>query len=399
MSYDFNCTVCFKIKNVISCNYCSYSTCTDCTKKYLCSLNRESHCMNCRKPWSYSYLESILPKTFLHNEYRDHQEQLLFESEKRFFEKTKESIIYKEKIEKIDSSITEITSQISKLHKQLAELKTEKKELFKKMCNTTSSVLLSCPLPNCKGVLQDNTCLMCSFQLCPFCSKEKISGHECKEEDIQTVNYVNESSKSCPSCGIKIIKSSGCDHMWCTCCHTSFSWNTLEIGKKILQNPHYYEYLAQSSVSLRCDDNVMIDNSTKEVLTQYIAELNTSNEKKDLLYYRLVYLIKIREVSLPTIPKENEFTHKDLRMRFLRDEIDEAKFKSSLYLDDKKNRIMYELRQLLETYLLVASDLFRSLKTETIDDFFTQENSLREYTNEHIIKLNSLYHVKCSLLL
>jgi hypothetical protein len=68
--------------------------------------------------------------------------------------------------------------------------------------------------------------------------------HKCNNDIIQSVKTVRETSKPCPNCRARVDKISGCDQMWCTCCHTAFSWNT---GKTIkvtfFHNPHYTEYL------------------------------------------------------------------------------------------------------------------------------------------------------------
>jgi len=75
------CQICSK-STTLSCPYCNYIACNTCTQHYIMESVYDAHCMSCRKPWTYSFLESSLSKTFLKKEYRTKQEHLLFEREK-----------------------------------------------------------------------------------------------------------------------------------------------------------------------------------------------------------------------------------------------------------------------------------------------------------------------------
>jgi ABC-type Zn2+ transport system substrate-binding protein/surface adhesin len=41
-----------------------------------------------------------------------------------------------------------------------------------------------------------------------------------------------------------------CDQMYCTSCHTAFSWRTGEIAKGAIHNPHYFQYLRQQGLNI-----------------------------------------------------------------------------------------------------------------------------------------------------
>ena len=59
----------------------------------------------------------------------------------------------------------------------------------------------------------------------------------------ENVSWVLANTKPCPNCSELISKINGCDQMWCTSCHTAFSWNTgLEDKGAVIHNPHYYQY-------------------------------------------------------------------------------------------------------------------------------------------------------------
>ena len=65
--------------------------------------------------------------------------------------------------------------------------------------------------------------------------------HVCKQEDIDTFKMIVKETRQCPTCSTNIYKIEGCDQMWCTQCHTAFSWRTGRI-ETVIHNPHYYEY-------------------------------------------------------------------------------------------------------------------------------------------------------------
>ena len=79
-----SCPICCDIynntnKRKIKCNFCHYKTCIGCFKKYCISSINEPNCMNCNKKWSIEFVYSILPKTFINNDFKKHQEELLLE--------------------------------------------------------------------------------------------------------------------------------------------------------------------------------------------------------------------------------------------------------------------------------------------------------------------------------
>jgi hypothetical protein len=66
--------------------------------------------------------------------------------------------------------------------------------------------------------------------------------HKCNPESIESFKLICKETKPCPNCRTRISKVSGCDQMWCTQCHVTFSWTT---GLKVtgnIHNPHYYEW-------------------------------------------------------------------------------------------------------------------------------------------------------------
>jgi len=138
----------------------------------------------------------------------------------------------------------------------------------------------ACDNPSCDGNIyhynEHVVCNMCQRVYCPKCRKEiypelvermidyqielipnplyskytdeqKKEKHVCKQEDIDQVRLLTENIKKCPNpeCREPIYKDGGCDHMWCSKCHTMFNWSTGEITKTTT-NPHYFQWLRQT---------------------------------------------------------------------------------------------------------------------------------------------------------
>jgi hypothetical protein len=111
-----------------------------------------------------------------------------------------------------------------------------------------------CTAPDCKGWLSTSwKCGLCSNSTCSNCLTVKVVSdeeHVCKPEDILTADEIKKSTRSCPKCGHAIMRSEGCDMMFCTSCNTPFSWKTGDIVTKgNIHNPHYYEWLSRQGAA------------------------------------------------------------------------------------------------------------------------------------------------------
>jgi len=174
----------------------------------------------------------------------------------------------------IEYSDTYNRMEASKLEEELE--KSKKENLFRQRG--------PCPAANCRGFIEENwTCKLCDTHICKTCmmtismpdldddlvgtgsstgasaslstgsnsgsNANANSNHVCKQEDIESAKKIREDSRNCPSCRVRIFKISGCNQMWCTNCHTFFSWDTLKIiNAKNLHNPHFMEFIAASGL-------------------------------------------------------------------------------------------------------------------------------------------------------
>lgn len=381
------CQICNKSSaHTLSCPYCDYTTCSSCTQRYILDSVYDAHCMSCRKPWTYSFLESSLPKTFLKKEYRSKQENLLFEREKSYIPQTRRMVMYQEQIKQHEETAKQIRHSIHELEKKYQSEMNCIQVIQKKMCQPTQTSI-PCSSSSCMGVIENGYCMLCNTSVCTKCKMVESESHVCKEEDLQSVLYIEETSKPCPNCKAMIQRSSGCDHMWCTSCHVPFKWSTLSIEKHVSPNPHYYEYLAKTATTL-CQDTLLLDQRYFILVEQRIASLHCSTEEKEHILRRLKYVIRLREVDYIEFQQsDDEWTHHDLRIRYIRNDITEERFKSLLYIAHTKIRHHQEYMNILTTYLTIMSDWLRSIDDDSVTLFIENEGQLQSYLNTTITHL------------
>jgi hypothetical protein len=89
-------------------------------------------------------------------------------------------------------------------------------------------------------------CDSCGKIYCNKCGKldDDKTEHKCIKSDIETFDNILSTTRSCPKCGARIYKSSGCNDMFCTICHIGFNWNTGAIITKPFHNPHRESYIS-----------------------------------------------------------------------------------------------------------------------------------------------------------
>lgn len=144
---------------------------------------------------------------------------------------------------------------IQKIEKDI--LIDRRKENWENILNKTNKeklevekIISKCKRENCIGLIVEKhlplkkyICKLCETEYCKECLDFLTPDHKCNENEAEDFKYILRTSTSCPNCGIRINKSDGCDVMFCTICHTSFSYSKGTILKGNLHNPHRIEWL------------------------------------------------------------------------------------------------------------------------------------------------------------
>lgn len=277
-------------------------------------------------------------------------------------------------------------------------------------------------------------------------SQTQTPYHICLREDVESVDAIKKDSKKCPNCGECIEKISGCDQMWCTSCHTGFSWKTGNIVKGRLHNPHYFEYINRNKsedlqtrnvMDIRCGGLPDYVNLIQHLFNVGVLDIPTSNRNfytiqnisnfMDFHNLRRAYggymlkstsvlleysefnsliarmyssLIDIQDLLTGSINRETDVndTGKNLdnRILYMLREIDEAKFKHLIQMREKRLEKYVEIGQIYNMILSVCTDLYNNIigsqnPDEIRNIFLVQFYEIRKHFNICMYNVSSIF--------
>jgi hypothetical protein len=189
-----------------------------------------------------------------------------------------------------------------------------------------------------------------------------------------------------------IHKIDGCDQMFCTKCHTAFSWRTLKIETGRIHNPHWYQWQrersADGNIPREPGDVVNACNPQNERvrMPSFNRLMRTGRMSLRLeLAHQLLTHMQYVELHRWRSMENNVQDNKDLRIRFLLGKIDKETWKKLLQERDKRREKEQAMRHALEVLLYGASDVWDAFKAHnnpiSAQQAEDQLDSLREYTN------------------
>ena len=233
-----------------------------------------------------------------------------------------------------------------------------------KEANEKKKFIRRCTRDNCHGFLSTAwKCGLCEHYSCNkcFCEKGKKPDdpHECRKEDVETAELIRKDSKPCPNCGVFIMKTEGCQQMFCVSCQTPFDWGTGKIVTSgTIHNPHYYEWLKRNGQDLprnpgdvpcggypRSWELRRLPRGFPEKLQQLFTE-----------FHRIC--MEIQDVST-----RNWQTHLQqdagnrINVQFLLGEYDEKRWGQLLAVQERKKKRDREVQEIFAAFRMVAVEL------------------------------------------
>lgn len=409
------CSVCIEVMNKstrksVDCGMCNYSACRACYKQYLIGLNENPHCMSCKKIWNHAMMISKFDKHFVNTEYKKHRENILVEREMSKMVETQPLVerTIKDRKTRNDIKIMEEQKQtldicIAQAWRDINCQINEEKKLFIKKC----------PSDNCKGFLSSQwKCGLCNNWSCPECHvvvgvRKGMDGdveHVCNVDTLATAKLLDFDTKMCPKCSMGIFKIDGCDMMFCTECHTSFSWKTGQPSVGIIHNPHYFEWLRQCGGTVERNPNeILCGREIDEAFLRRLYNYGKYVHEKimDELYQRCRYLNHLRFIDLPRL-RDQEEDNSDLRVKYMMNEISNDELKKRLQIREKQKSKKREYLNILEMFISCQTDLYYRLldhlsKNEKekwscqFQALSLETENLVQYTNECLFNIQNVF--------
>jgi len=446
------CIVCYEKYNAsnhlcVKCEYCDFETCRSCCEQYVKG-EGSVKCMNknkndkgemiCDKQWTRRHLAKYMTKQFMVSDYKKIREKIVRDSE---FSKLPETMPFVEsqirgehirkEINNIDIQIRDLNRKKNNLH---LELRNNDNHTGFKAVIEKSLFMRPCPSENCRGFLNSSwKCGLCETYTCKDCNvlkgKDTNEEHVCNPDDVASTTLLNKDSKACPSCSTGIFKIDGCDQMWCTICHTAFSWKT---GRKeeTIHNPHYYEYLRKTNGVVPrapgdnpCGGDIPIrQNDMNQLITlmsQFWETLKATNHDNNTNNYDMNHIINefssimrskihLNRVQAPPFNRNQAPNNRPLRIDYLRNKIDEPTFVVKVQRLEKVIEKNHEIYTVLTMFDSVMSDLLkRALKCiknknnnpandvlEKMSTILQEVNAVIEYSNTLLGEIGSAYNTK-----
>lgn len=409
-----SCLICCEDFNLykhckISCPSCSFSACRSCCQTYILS-NSQTICMNrtknsdgtfiCQKPWSRKFVTDNFPKSWVINQWKNMNANLAVEKERALMPATVPIAEQHKKIKHLKNTITQVKHDIKDLYRSTSiqdqtekhEFRNQIKLLFQRRCHAYSQISKinndirdnknkvitdvkyygkKCPDENCRGYLSDQwKCGICDMWTCRDCyvikGSTSDSEHTCDPNTLATAKLLDKDTKPCPKCYTPIHKITGCDQMWCTQCHTAFSWKRGTIETRI-HNPHYYEWQRQQNKGtaprvigdFECGRDIAdrhlhtyIHSLFSSTNFHIFLNANQIDECDSFLQFFMTIIRKTIQLSTHDniyFQPDNIVDNQTLRIRYLLEEITEKQFTSkvhSAYKKNEKKRDIYNVIQL-----------------------------------------------------
>jgi hypothetical protein len=158
-----------------------------------------------------------------------------------------------------------------------------------------------------------------------------------------------------------------CSQMWCVECHTTFDWNTgRETFTNNIHNPHYYEWV-------RRNNNGVVPRNPLDVPHNPCADGRIPNVYSITNKYptstwlnRVITLLRvlnhIRDYDvLPNQQYNVEEANRDLRIKYLLNELSEDLWKKQLQQREKKREFKVAKSQVCEMIITVAGQYLNEM--------------------------------------
>ena len=393
-----DCSICCEKINIssraiVSCNYCDLECCRKCVQRYLTEITTDPHCMKCKNIWNREFIDSTCTKSFRNTGLKLHRENILFERDKCFLPDAQVILAHRKERDRIIKENNEkmllLRTEMFKIERENEIIRTqgvpqERKKFIRK-----------CPVKDCRGFLSSQwKCEVCDNKICHECNEITIDNHECDPANVETIKLLKKDTKPCPNCGTMIFKISGCAQMWCPDCHTAFNWNTMQIEKGVIHNPHFFEFQRLGGTVARNPGDIPCGGipTVNELYTACRIRIrhNVPIESKFVFdFCQLIHHIEQVEI----IHRPDVENNLELRIRYLNNTVSEKEYKYVLQRNEKAREKRRDLNNILTMIIHTGSDILRQFvnREMTLEQIKDVILNLLTYTNETLKVISKRY--------
>jgi hypothetical protein len=334
----------------ITCEYCSFTACCACCQHYI--LDQESSiCMNqdCQKEWTRKFVVNTFPNAWVSKTWKDMNAKVGVDKEKALFPATMGAVEELKAKEALKTEIADLREQYLAILRRKSNLEIQLRNGGDVIAKKSVSNGRKCPDENCRGFLSTQwKCGLCEKWACHEChvikGNTRDADHTCDPDTLATAQLLSKDTKPCPKCSTPIHKIEGCDQMWCTQCHTGFSWKRGTIENRV-HNPHYYEWQRQNGGG-RAPRNVgdfecgrdIGDRQVLQYLTAIFKKIPSSlldDDIKDKIPRYIRNTIHLHDICGPRFRPQNEDANLDARIKYITKEYNDKKFASIIHKNNK----------------------------------------------------------------
>lgn len=238
-----------------------------------------------------------------------------------------------------------------------------------------------CPKTDCMGFVGlDYTCGLCKVKVCKDCMEPKETEHACNSDNVLNVKALRKEAKPCPKCAAMISKIDGCDQMWCTQCHTAFSWRT-GVEETTIHNPHFYEWMRRTGQQMPVGPVQMggaapcgfrgIQNAfANSIRTAYpptfhMKEMKTVDNLNAISHGsgHIELCLRTLNDKIGTEQRRDEEDKRILRVRRLAKEITDAEWMKPLERMERSSKRRHALRDVYDMYIQATMTIMEQFNT------------------------------------
>ena len=383
------------------CPYCGYTCCKPCFATYLKSSSDDPSCMNpdCRHILVREDIMKIMNKTFLGGEYKRIREERLFEREVSMMPSTQVFVNQELQRRENEKLVEALQQKRLELRRQLGEIEHGIRDASRQTVPALEekrNFVHRCAAEGCKGFLsQAWKCGICNGYTCSTCGVYKGAHrdvvHTCQSEDSATMETIRSECRRCPGCAEYIQKIDGCDQMWCTACHTAFSWRTGQKINGMIHNPHFYAWRRDHGSGMREHGDVPCGGmpslqELSEVLPRAYEHRSTTFSIHQLI--RHVEIIELPRFPVTLVESNNL----DLRIQYMLSEISDDKFKARIQQREKQREKRCDVGHVFHMFHDTSRDIMRQMVLDKrLNEHLTTLLQLIAYSNGCMLEISERY--------